>query len=99
MDYSEFKRHLGKAGLSVNEFSSLIQVRPSSISNYAKKSSVPHTYAVAAVLLGDAVDRGINVRDVLSRYGIQLQLPKIGSRVTNIDDFRKRSSHQPKPKK
>lgn len=89
MDYIEFRRHLGKAGLTINEFSSLIEVRASSVSNYAKKSQVPRPYAVMAVLLGDAADRGIDFRDLLKRFGVPFRRQKIsGGKIADLDTFR-----------
>lgn len=70
MDYDEFKRHLGKAGVSINEYAALLHVRPSSISNYAKKGAIPQQHALIAVALGDAGDRGVNFLELFSRYGV-----------------------------
>jgi len=71
MTYLEFKRHVGKAGLSIDDFSSLLGVRPASVSNYSKKGRVPTPYAVIAVLLGDAADQGTDPIKVLARYGVR----------------------------
>ena len=87
MEYSEFRRHLGKAGLSIGEFAALIHVLPNSVSNYSKKRAVPVVYAIAAVLLGDAADRQIPFRHVLSRYGIRPRSAS-GGKVTRLDDYR-----------
>ena len=73
MTYTEFKRHLGKAGLSINEFAALLHLRPNSVSNYAKKDAVPHTHAVIAVSLGVDADRGVDFREMLGRYGVRFQ--------------------------
>ena len=70
MDYNEFRRHLGKAGLTINEFAGYLDVQPSSVSNHGKKPAVPVAYAVLAVLLGDAADRGIDFKAVLARFGV-----------------------------
>jgi len=95
MDYQEFRRHLGKAGLTVNEYSALIDVRPSSISNYAKKVEVPRVHAVIAVMLGEAADRSVNFREVLARFGLPIH-PR-GRNVTALAEFRKRSSRKSRP--
>lgn len=68
--YSEFRHHLRKAGITINDFAAYICVRPSSVSNYAKTGEVPRTYAMLAVLMGEAVARGVPVADTLARYGI-----------------------------
>lgn len=92
VDYVEFRRHLGKAGLSINEFAALIDVCPSSVSNHSKRAAVPRIYAIAAVLLGDAADRQIPFRDVLNRYGIKLPLRAVEKAVTSLDEYRNRPS-------
>jgi len=88
MNYGEFRRHLGKAGLSVNDYAALIDVRPSSISNYRKKVEVPRVHAVIAVMLGEAADRSVNFREVLARFGLPIQ-PRARN-VTALAEFRKR---------
>ena len=70
MDYKQFRRHIGKAALSVNSFASIIGVLPSAVSNYSKKQYVPTEYAVIAVLMGDAADRGVDFVAVLNKFGI-----------------------------
>jgi hypothetical protein len=95
MNYQEFRRHLGKAGLTVNEYSALIGVRPSSISNYAKKVEVPRVHAVIGVMLGEAADRSVNFREVLERFGLPIH-PR-AKNVTALAEFRKRSPHKSHP--
>jgi hypothetical protein len=90
MIYSEFKRHLGKAGVSVHEFAALIDVQPSSVSNYAKKNLVPSTYAVIAVVLGDAADNGSDFRTTLRKFGIPKASRKQARRVARMEDYRGR---------
>ena len=87
MTYSEFRRHLGKAGMTINEFAAYLCVRPSSVSNYAKTGEVPRTYAMLAVLMGEAVDRGVPIADVFTRYGITPQPTETGN-VRQFDMFR-----------
>jgi hypothetical protein len=90
VNYRDFRRHLGKADLNINEFASLIEVQARSVSNYCKKGTVPRTYAVIAVLLGEAADRGVDFRELLARFGLQVRRGKPDSKVTHLDDFRKR---------
>lgn len=87
MIYSDFRRHLGKAGVTINDFAAYLCVRPSSVSNYAKTGEVPRTYAMLAALMGEAVDRGVSVADVLARYGIVPQATGKG-KVQQFDMFR-----------
>lgn len=70
MDYAEFRRHLGKAGLTVNAFAGYMGVTPSSVSNHARRGQVPRSYAILAVLMGDAADRGVDFSSVLRRFAI-----------------------------
>lgn len=70
MDYAEFRRHLGKAGLTVNAFADYVGVKPNSVSNYARKGGVPRNYALLAVLMGDAADRGVDFAAVLRRFDV-----------------------------
>lgn len=89
MDYEGFTRHLGKAGMQIQEFAALIGVHATSISKYSK-AEIPQKYAVLAVLLGDAVDRNYDFRAVLVRYGISWSDAKTGRKVTNIAEYRGR---------
>ena len=66
MEYDEFQRHIGKAGLKLQEFASLMQMTPTSLSNYRKKGGVPMHLAVIAVLLGEMADHGIDFHSALS---------------------------------
>lgn len=98
MEYSEFRRHLGKAGLTINEFASLIEVRASSVSNYSKKNAVPRQYAAIAVLLGDAADRKVDFRELLNRFGLPIHDQTVAtSKIAHLDQFRKRPGGDAKP--
>lgn len=86
MTYDEFRRHLGKAGFKVEDFAGLIEVRSRSISHYKQLGKVPPHYAVIAVLLGELVDQGNDVRKVLSRYGAYRAAE---TNVIQMDDFQR----------
>jgi hypothetical protein len=94
MDYEEFRRHLGKAGLNVNAFAALIDVTPSSISNYAKKPRVPRHYALLAVLLGHAGDNNIDYRALLTRFGVATVASD--QKVAQIEEYRVGASRRRK---
>lgn len=95
MEYTEFRRHLGKAGLTINEFAAFIEVFPSSVSNYARKGIVPIEYAVIAVLLGDAADRRVDFREILSQFGLRGRiLSNTGSNVSRLDEYRPKPKHK-----
>ena len=95
MDYAEFRRHLGKTGLSVNTFAALIDVRPAAVSNYSRKTRVPTSYAVMAVLMGDSADRGVDCASLLARYGIRPTRLSDGN-LAHIESYRGRKSRQDK---
>jgi len=87
MDYAEFKRHLGKAGLTINEFASLLDISPSAVSNYGQKADVPRTYAALVILLGHAADNNLDFRVALARFGVT-----IGSgdrrKIARLEEYR-----------
>lgn len=85
MEYSEFTRHVGKAGLTLAGFARLIGVSPNSVTNYSSKPRVPISYAIIAILLGDAADRGLDPFAVLARYGVHGSPAKI----RRLDDYRR----------
>ncbi|ORE89463.1 hypothetical protein ATO7_06270 [Oceanococcus atlanticus] len=88
MDYGEFRRHIGKAGLTVNDFAGYMGVSPNSVSNYARRGNVPRTYAMLAVLMGDAADRGIDFQAILNRFSIY---PHIKSQKVSTIPSRKQN--------
>jgi hypothetical protein len=76
--------------MTVGEFADLLHVVPGTVSNYRKKGEVPHQYAVLAVLLGDSVDRGVDVRELLIRYRVPVtRVP--GTNVADMEAYRNRS--------
>lgn len=76
MNYDEFRRQLGKAGLSAKDFAELVKLNRNSITNYAKGGTVPSHLAVIAALLGEMAERKIDFRDVLSRIDIEPNKPR-----------------------
>lgn len=88
MLYSEFRRHLGKAGMTINDFAAYLGVRPASVSNYSKSGLVPRTYAIIAIFLGEAADRGINSAQLLGHFGVTPSSVPTGSNVKQLDMFR-----------
>ena len=70
MTYTEFKRQLGKAGLTVRAFAALLGQTPNSITNYASKGEVPTHLAIIATLMAEMADAGMDFRDVLRRAGL-----------------------------
>lgn len=70
MTYDEFKRHVGKAGLTIRAFAELLKLNPASITNHAKTGDVPSHLAVIAVLLAELAEQKVNYRDVLAKVDI-----------------------------
>ena len=66
LKYSEFKRQVAKAGLSLKEFARLIKQSPTSISNYAKTDGVSSQLAIIAVLIADMKERGIDYQALIN---------------------------------
>lgn len=93
MDYAEFLRQLGKAGLSVRAFAELIGMNRNSVSNYAQKGEVPAHLAVIAALMGEMREHGLDFRDVLERIDLRRKKPRGtgkrgrfgGDRQTDLD--------------
>jgi hypothetical protein len=80
MTYDEFKRQLGKSGLSIKAFAELIKQNPVSITNHAAKGEVPPHLAIIATLMGEMVEHGLDVRATLSRVQFDAAKPR-GSSV------------------
>jgi hypothetical protein len=69
MTYEEFRRQLGKAGLTIHAFADLVKMNRISLSNY-KQGDVPSHLAVIATLLGAMADGQTDFRSVLSNIEI-----------------------------
>lgn len=78
MTYEEFRRQLGKAGLTVKEFAVLIKQKPNSISNYATQGEVPPHLAIIAALMGDMAESGMDFRKTLARAEFEPSKPRLG---------------------
>ena len=76
MNYEEFKRQLGKAGLTGREFADLLQLNRNSISNLAQKEKVPDHLAIIASLLGEMAEHKIDFRSVIERIDIKKNDPR-----------------------
>lgn len=76
MDYEEFRRHLGKAGLTVKDFAELLKLHRNSITNCAQKGVVPSHLAVISALLGEMAEYKIDFWGVLSRIEITPNKPR-----------------------
>lgn len=64
MQYTEFKRRLGKASLSIQAFAELLGKHPNSITNRAHKE-VPQHLAVIATLIAEMAEHGLDFKGPL----------------------------------
>lgn len=71
MTYEEFRRQLGKAGVSVKEFTGLVRLSNSSIPNYAKEGQVPDHWAIVAALMGEMAENDLDFKSVLRKIEIR----------------------------
>jgi len=76
MEYGEFRRQLGKAGVTVREFAGLVGVRSASLTNYARAGRVPAHWAVAAALVAEMAECGLDFRPALARLGLAPKRPR-----------------------
>jgi len=72
MDYLEFKRHIGKAGIStIREFAKITKANPTSITNFKNKGKVPKNMAIIATLMGLLGDKHIDFKQALSEIEVE----------------------------
>lgn len=79
MNYDEFTRQLGKAGLSARQFADLIRMNPNSVTNCAKKGEVPAHLAVIVSLMGEMAEHRVDFRGVLTKVEIEPKKPRGGA--------------------
>ena len=79
MTYDEFRRQIGKAGLTVKGFAALIKQTPNSITNYAAQGEVPPHLAIISALMGDMAEAGQDFRATLSRIHFEAGKPRGGA--------------------
>lgn len=101
MTYDEFRRQLGKAGLTNKAFADLVKINSNSITNYKKDGGVPAHWAVVAVLMGFMADHKLDFRSALD--GIEIEPNKVrgnaakgkfgGSKQPDMFIDRSRSQH------
>lgn len=90
MTYKEFLRQLGKAGLTVKEFSALVGMNRNSVSNYAGRASVPTHLAVISKLMGEMAEQGIDFRQTLAGLGAAPKKPRGADRNRRLADMQGR---------
>ena len=70
MTYEEFRRQLGKAGLTLKQFASLVKLNCNSVANYAAHGEVPAHWAIVVVLMGEMAERKIDFKSLLEAIDI-----------------------------
>lgn len=80
MIYNEFKRHLGKAGLSIKELAGLLKQNPNSYSNYKTKDKVPNHLAVIVALMGEMADHGLDFKKLVTKLTLVPNKPRGASK-------------------
>jgi len=75
MTYEEFRRQLGKAGITVKEFAHLVKAHPVSIASFKKQPHVPKNMALIAALMGDMAENGIDFHETISKIDIEPHAP------------------------
>ncbi len=73
MDYNEFRRNIGKAGLTIKEFAGLLKVKPNSITNLKTKGNVSKNLGIIAVLLGELADNQVPFKNLFEKLDLQEQ--------------------------
>jgi hypothetical protein len=71
MLYKEFRRQLGKAGLTNKDFAQLVKINSNSITNYKKNGEVPTHWAIVALLMGVMADHKLDFKEALNRIEIE----------------------------
>lgn len=92
MNYEEFKRHIGKAGLKINSFAQLLGLRQSSLTNYSKGGEVPNHLAIIAFLMGEMADNKLDFKTKIEN--LELKKPIIRPRAFGKDKKREDNSEK-----
>lgn len=71
MIYGEFKRQLGKAGISGREFAKLVKLNPNSLTNYAKTGRIPSHWAIVATLIAEMAEHGMSYQQVIQHIDLE----------------------------
>lgn len=90
MRYPEFRRNLGKAGLTVKEFAELVSLRANSVSNYAVVGQVPTHLAAIAALMGEMAEHQLDFRQVLQRIDLQRKRVRGGAKAGRFGGSKQR---------
>ncbi len=70
MTYDEFKRQVGKAGLTLTELADLLNMNKRSLTNYGAAGVVPDSLAVIVVLMGEMAEARLDFKAAIGRIGL-----------------------------
>jgi hypothetical protein len=84
MDYEEFKRQLGKAGISGREFSRIVKLNPNSLTNYSKTGKIPAHWAIIAALMGEMAEKGLDFKTVIESIELEPNKPRGAAKDGNF---------------
>jgi hypothetical protein len=73
MNYKEFKRNIGKAGLNTKSFAKLVGMSSTSVTNYSQSDNVPNHLAIIALLMGEMADHHIDFKTKIEH--MELNIP------------------------
>ncbi|MFB5708324.1 XRE family transcriptional regulator [Acinetobacter radioresistens] len=79
MNYIEFRRQLGKAGLTTGEFAELVKMSSNAVTNCSKKGVVPSHLAIIAALMAVMADNKLDFRAVFNEIEIEPKKPRGGA--------------------
>jgi len=90
MTYDEFKRQIGKAGITAREFTALVKLNPNSITNYAKTGIVPSHLTIIVTLMGELADNKIDFMTAIESIDFESKKPR--GKLAN-DGFKKKKTN------
>nr|WP_244619859.1 XRE family transcriptional regulator [Methylobacterium oryzae] len=76
MLYADFLTELERAGLTIREFASLVQMRPNSVSNYASRGEIPTHLGIIAALISELNKHGVGHQSVFGRLHLSGKRPR-----------------------
>jgi len=69
MTYDKFKHELKRAKLTIKTFAELLEMNPTSITNYKRTGAVPQHLAIIVVMLAELSARGCGFEIIEQRVG------------------------------
>lgn len=76
MKYDEFRRQLGKAGITARAFADLLGLHRNSITNYSTQGVVPDHLAIIVTLMGELAEHKLDFHDAIHRLAIEPNRPR-----------------------